>query len=149
MAAAILKQPNYLPKSKINKYINFYANIQYNLVSRTPGDLLQYTLVSRTPGDLIQYNIVSRTPGDLIQYNIVSRTPGDLIRSPGVLLTRLYYTSAHTLARSLHDVSCTNKKRFAVVVCFRVVFHASGTRIFWEIFEFKIFFKFCTITMTY
>ena len=63
--------------------------VQYNLVSRTPGDLIQYILVSRTPGDLIQYTLVSRTPGDLIQYTLVSRTPGDLIqyilvsRTPG------------------------------------------------------------------
>ena len=63
--------------------------IQYNLVNRTPGDLIQYNLVNRTPGDLIQYNLVNRTPGDLIQYNLVNRTPGDLIqynlvnRTPG------------------------------------------------------------------
>ena len=37
------------------------------------------------------------------------------------------YTSAHTLARSVHDVSCANNNRFAVVVCFRFAFHASGT----------------------
>ena len=39
------------------------------------------------------------------------------------------YTSAHTLARSLHEVSCANKNRFAVVVCFRLEFHASGMQI--------------------
>ena len=54
------------------------SSVLYNLVSRTPGDLIQYNLVSRTPGDLILYNLVSRTPGDLILYNLVSRTPGDL-----------------------------------------------------------------------
>ena len=43
------------------------------------------------------------------------------------------------LDRSLHDVSCANKNREAVVVCFRLVFHASGMRILLEIFEFKIF----------
>ena len=52
---------------------------------------------------------------------------------------RLVYTSAHTLARSLHDVSCANNNRFAVVVCFRLAFHASGIRFFLEILEFKIF----------
>ena len=46
-------------------------------------------------------------------------------------------TSAHTLARSLHDVSCANNNRFAVVVCFRLAVHASGMRFFLEIFEFK------------
>ena len=50
---------------------------------------------------------------------------------------------------SLHDVSCANNNRFAVVVCFRVAFYASGMRIYLEIFEFKTFFKFCTIMMTY
>ena len=35
-------------------------------------------------------------------------------------------TSAHTLARSLHDMSCANNNRFTVVVCFRSAFYASG-----------------------
>ena len=47
----------------------------------------------------------------------------------------LIHTSAHTLARSLHDVSCANNNRFAVVVCFRLAFHASGMRIFFENFR--------------
>ena len=34
----------------------------------------------------------------------------------------IYITSAHTLARSLHDVSCVNNNRFAVVVCFKLHF---------------------------
>ena len=42
----------------------------------------------------------------------------------------LIYTSAHTLARSLHDVSCANNNLFAVVVCFRLTFHSWGMRIF-------------------
>ena len=47
---------------------------------------------------------------------------------------RVYiYTSAHTLARSLHDVYCANNNRFAVVVCFRLAFYASGMRIFLKI----------------
>ena len=45
--------------------------------------------------------------------------------------------SAHTLARSLHNVSRANNNRFEVVVCFRLAFHASGMRIFLEIFVFK------------
>ena len=40
--------------------VSLYIQIQYNLVSRTPGDLIQYNLVSRTPGDLIQYTLVSK-----------------------------------------------------------------------------------------
>ena len=67
----------YLPAIVVVVVVVVVLYIQYNLVSRTPGDLIQYNLVSRTPGDLIQYNLVSRTPGDLIQYNLVSRTPGD------------------------------------------------------------------------
>ena len=49
------------------------------------------------------------------------------------------YTSAHTLARSLHDVSRAINNREAVVVCFRLSLHASGLPIFLEIFEFIIF----------
>ena len=37
----------------------------------------------------------------------------------------LSITSAHTLARSLHDVSRANNNRFVVVVCFRLAFHAT------------------------
>ena len=40
------------------------------------------------------------------------------------------HTSEHTLARSLHDVSRANNNREAVVVCFRMAFHASAMRIF-------------------
>ena len=59
-----------------------------------------------------------------------------IISGKSVLI--LVITSAHTLARSLHDVSCANNNRFAVVVCFRLTFHASGMRFFLEIFMFKI-----------
>ena len=31
-------------------------------------------------------------------------------------------TSAHTRSRSLHDVSCANNNRLAVVICFRLAF---------------------------
>ena len=41
------------------------------------------------------------------------------------------------LARSLHDVSCANNKRFAVVVCFRSALYASGMREKLEILEFR------------
>ena len=61
-----------------------------------------------------------------------------------IILVNLILTSAHTLARSLHDVSRANNNRFAVVVCFRLAFHASGMPIFLEIFEFKIFKNFVT-----
>ena len=44
-------------------------------------------------------------------------------------------TSAHTLARSLHYVSRANNNRFAVVVCFKLAFHASGMRIFFGNFR--------------
>ena len=36
---------------KFNSVSTYNRIIQYNLVSRIPGDLIQYTLVSRTPGD--------------------------------------------------------------------------------------------------
>ena len=49
---------------------------------------------------------------------------------------KFVYTSAHTLAKSLHDVSRANNNRFAVVVCFRLAFHASEMRFFLEIFVF-------------
>ena len=52
---------------------------------------------------------------------------------------RIVDTSAHTLARSLHDMSCANNNRFAVVVCFRLAFHASGMGFFLKIFEFNFF----------
>ena len=55
------------------------------------------------------------------------------------LLPGSVYTSAHTLARSLHDVARANNNRFAVVVCSRLTFHASGMRFFLEIFELKKF----------
>ena len=45
----------------------------------------------------------------------------------------IIYTSAHTLAKSLHSVSCANNNSFAVVVCFRLAFHASGMQFFLEI----------------
>ena len=51
------------------------------------------------------------------------------------------------LARSLHDVSCANNKRFAVVVCFRSALYASGMREKLEILEFR-FLKFCNFMMT-
>ena len=63
------------------------------------------------------------------------------------IFCHLKATSAHTLARSLHDVSCANNNRFAVVVCFRLAFHASGMRIFWEIFEFKAYLRFVLVTI--
>ena len=59
-------RPNYFLCFKVFLLSLIIYSIQYNLVSRTPGDLIQYNLVSRTPGDLIQYNLVSITPGDLI-----------------------------------------------------------------------------------
>ena len=49
------------------------------------------------------------------------------------------YTSAHTLARSLHDVSRANNNRFAVVVCFRLTFHSLGMPIFFGNFRVNIF----------
>ena len=52
------------------------------------------------------------------------------------------YTSAHTLARSLHDVSRANNSRFAVVVCFRLAFNASGRRIFWKFSSLNFFINF-------
>ena len=45
------------------------------------------------------------------------------------------YTGAHTLARSLHDVARANNNRFAVVVCSRLAFHASGMRFFFRNFR--------------
>ena len=57
-----------------------------------------------------------------------------------IVIINLYTTSAHTLARSLHDVSCANNNRFAVVVCFRLAFHASGIRIFFLKFSSLKFF---------
>ena len=56
-------------------------------------------------------------------------------RIPPIAL-ELSETSAHTLARSLHDVSCANNNRFAVVVCFQLAFHTSEMPIFFKIFEF-------------
>ena len=53
------------------------------------------------------------------------------------MLHRIVYTSSHTLARSLHDVSRANNNRFAVVVSFMLPFHASRMRFILEIFEFK------------
>ena len=73
--------------------------------------------------------------------------PIAFLKLPRMLLD-IIITSAHTLARSLHDVSCANNNRKAVVVWFRLAFHASGMRFFFEIFEFKFFLKFCTIMMT-
>ena len=55
---------------------NFLVQIQYIIVSRTPGDLIQYNLVMRTPGDLIQYTLVSGTPGGLIQYILIVEHQG-------------------------------------------------------------------------
>ena len=56
------------------------------------------------------------------------------------------HTSAHTLARSLHDVSCANNNRFAVVVCYRLAFHASGMRIlFGNLRVFKFFKNFAPL----
>ena len=51
------------------------------------------------------------------------------------LVCTLFDTSAHTLARSLHNVSCANNNREAVVVCFRLAFYASGIRIFFGNFR--------------
>ena len=56
-----MKLLSYFYFSIMKRFKRFFI---YNLVSRTPGDLIQYILVSRTPGDLIQYILVSRTPGD-------------------------------------------------------------------------------------
>ena len=55
------------------------------------------------------------------------------------ILSIVVTTSAHTLARSLHDVSCANNNRFAVVVCFRLAFHASRMRFFFWNFRVKNF----------
>ena len=49
------------------------------------------------------------------------------------------YTSAHTLASSLHNMSCANNNREAVVVCFRLAFHASRMQFFWKFSGLKSF----------
>ena len=48
---------------------------------------------------------------------------------------RLLYTSAHTLASSVHDLSCAKNNREAVVVCFRLAFHG----ISWKFSSLKFF----------
>ena len=59
------------------------------------------------------------------------------------IYTHIYiYISAHTHARSLHDVSCANNNREAVVVCFSLAFYASGMRFFFENFRFNFFLNF-------
>ena len=52
------------------------------------------------------------------------------------------YTNAHTLANSLHDVSCANNNRFAVVVCFRLEFMPRKCEFFWKFSSLQILKKF-------
>ena len=78
-------------------------------------------------------------PGAKYPYMLKLNPGGLAVSSINSVHINIYIYSAHTLARSLHDVSCANNNRFAVVVCFRLAFHASGMRFFLEIFEFKIF----------
>ena len=93
--------------------------------------LLGLKRIESSPNERIfKYSVMNLQPAN-VKGNIFYQTLLILV----LYISRSNYIMIFNRTRSLHDVSRANNNRFAVVVCFRLAFHASGMRIFFGNFR--------------